>query len=83
VNVRDTFPSPMAVFKQMTKQSLQIIASGQQGNATRSWVEYVEQQVKHSNWSELDDEDGAAADDDDDDDDDDVKAALTQLEQTS
>jgi hypothetical protein len=44
-----TFPSPMAVFKQMTKQSLQIIAEGQQGNATRSCVEYMEQQVKHSN----------------------------------
>jgi hypothetical protein len=39
----------MAVFKQMTKQSLQIIAEGQQGNATRSCVGYMEQQVKHSN----------------------------------
>jgi hypothetical protein len=44
-----TFPSLMAVFKQMTKQSLQIIAEGQQGNATRSCVGYMEQQVKHSN----------------------------------
>ena len=73
----------MAVFKQMTKQSLQIIAEGQQGNATRSCVEYMEQQVKHSNWSELDDEDSAADDAAAAAEDDDEVAAATQLEQTS